>query len=173
MGCPRRSCSRWPASTRWPTARSAAGSGAPTGCSAPPGSTRPTTCTRTGSSRPSRRKSVPSRPEVTVITPALLRQWPLPVPAGGKGDRGTALIVGGSRANPGGVLLAGVAALRAGAGVLQMAAAESTATALSVEVPEALVIGLPETDDGSVRGTVPDRLAELAGQAKAIAVGPG
>jgi hydroxyethylthiazole kinase-like uncharacterized protein yjeF len=108
-----------------------------------------------------------------VITPQLLRDWPLPVPGGGKDARGTVLVVGGSRYTPGAVLLAGEAALRAGAGVLQLAVAESTAAALSIQVPEALVIGLPETRSGSVAGEPPQRLRELAGEARVILVGPG
>jgi ADP-dependent NAD(P)H-hydrate dehydratase len=116
---------------------------------------------------------MPSRSEPRSITPRLLRDWPLPVPEGDKNTRGTALVVGGSRHTPGAVLLAGVAALRAGAGVLQLAVAESTATALSIEVPEAMVVGLPETAEGSVAGDPPDRLRDLAQAAEAIAVGPG
>ncbi|RZU76471.1 hydroxyethylthiazole kinase-like uncharacterized protein yjeF [Micromonospora kangleipakensis] len=116
---------------------------------------------------------MPNRSDTPVITPALLRDWALPVPTGGKENRGTVLVVGGSRFTPGAVLLAGVAALRAGAGVLQLAAAESTATALSIQVPEALVVGLPETPDGAVAGDRGDRLAELVGQADVVTVGPG
>jgi ADP-dependent NAD(P)H-hydrate dehydratase len=117
---------------------------------------------------------MPNRSDPRVVTPALLRAWPLPEPSGAKDSRGTVLVVGGSRFTPGAVLLAGLAALRAGAGVLQLAVAESTAAALSIQVPEALVIGLPETGEGSVDGgRLPARLTELAGQAQAIAVGPG
>ncbi|GAA1807652.1 NAD(P)H-hydrate dehydratase [Planosporangium flavigriseum] len=116
---------------------------------------------------------MPNRSEPVVITPRLLREWPLPVPEGDKASRGTVLVIGGSRFNPGAVLLAGVAALRSGAGVLQLAAAESTAAALSIQVPEAFVVGLPETAEGSVAGKPPERLADLAEQAQAIAVGPG
>ncbi|MGN9778288.1 NAD(P)H-hydrate dehydratase [Micromonospora sp. H33] len=116
---------------------------------------------------------MPNRSDTRVITPALLRDWALPVPSGGKESRGTVLVVGGSRFTPGAVLLAGVAALRAGAGVLQLAAAESTATALSIQVPEALVIGLPETADGAVAGRCGDRLSELVAEADVVAVGPG
>lgn len=114
---------------------------------------------------------MPSRSDV--ITPALLRDWALPVPTGGKEARGTVLVVGGSRFTPGAVLLAGVAALRAGAGVLQLAAAESTAASLSIQVPEALVIGLPETGDGAVRGDPGDLLRGLVAEADVVAVGPG
>ncbi|MCI4065855.1 NAD(P)H-hydrate dehydratase [Micromonospora sp. R77] len=115
---------------------------------------------------------MPNRSDTRVITPALLRDWALPVPTGGKENRGTVLVVGGSRFTPGAVLLAGVAALRAGAGVLQLAAAESTAAALSIQVPEALVVGLPETRDGAVRGSA-DLLTDLLADADVVAVGPG
>ncbi|MER7277185.1 hypothetical protein ABT369_22335 [Dactylosporangium sp. NPDC000244] len=70
-------------------------------------------------------------PTTEVITPRVLRDWPLPEPGGDKHDRGTVLVIGGSRTTPGGVLLAGVAALRAGAGRLQLAVTGSTAAALS------------------------------------------
>ncbi|MET0419293.1 MAG: NAD(P)H-hydrate dehydratase [Actinoplanes sp.] len=116
---------------------------------------------------------MPSRSEVKVITPGLLRDWALPVPSGGKESRGTVLVIGGSRFTPGAVLLAGVAALRAGAGVLQLAAAESTAATLSIQVPEALVIGLPETADGAVAADRAGQLDELIGQADVVALGPG
>ncbi|MEV4843352.1 NAD(P)H-hydrate dehydratase [Micromonospora matsumotoense] len=116
---------------------------------------------------------MPNRSDTRVITPGLLRDWALPVPTGGKDNRGTVLVIGGSRFTPGAVLLAGVAALRAGAGVLQLAAAESTAAALSIQVPEAMVVGLPETDDGAVAGDPGDRLGDLVEQADVVTVGPG
>lgn len=107
-------------------------------------------------------------PDEQVITPKLLRDWPLPDPQGSKEARGTVLVVGGSRLTPGAVLLAGVAALRAGAGRLQLAVDQATATALSIAVPEAKVAGLPEKG-----ADVPDELLEMAGQADVLAIGPG
>ncbi len=114
---------------------------------------------------------MPNRSEV--VTPRLLRDWPLPEPGHGKESRGTVLVVGGSRYTPGAVLLAGVAALRAGAGRLQLAVTATTAPALSIAVPEALVAALPEADGGSVAGNVPEQLLSLARGADVIAVGPG
>ena len=116
---------------------------------------------------------MPSRSEPKVITSGLLRDWPLPVPTGGKDNRGTVLVVGGSRFTPGAVLLAGTAALRAGAGVLQLAVAASTAAALSIQVPEALVVGLPEDRDSNIDGTGDGRLPELVAGATVVAIGPG
>ena len=105
--------------------------------------------------------------EERVVTPQLLRDWPLPSPEGGKTSRGTVLVVGGARATPGAVLLAGVAALRAGAGRLQLAVAEESAVPLSVAVPEAKVVGLGRDGNPS------DDVLEMAGGADVIALGPG
>lgn len=112
--------------------------------------------------------------EDRVLSPAALRDWPLPVPDGaGKKPRGTVLIVGGSRGTPGAVLLAGLAALRSGAGTLQMAAPESVAVALAIHVPEGLAIGLPETAEGAVSGTAAATIGQMLESAQAVLVGPG
>ncbi|BBH63460.1 ADP-dependent (S)-NAD(P)H-hydrate dehydratase [Actinoplanes sp. OR16] len=109
---------------------------------------------------------MPSRSEEKVVTPALLGDWPLPDAQGDKESRGTVLVIGGARRTPGAVLLAGVAALRAGAGRLQLAVAEESAVALSIAVPEALVIG----HSGAAE---PDEVLELAREADVILLGPG
>lgn len=111
--------------------------------------------------------------DVEPLTPARLRSWPLPSPGGDKSSRGTVLVIGGSRFTPGAVLLAGTAALRAGAGKLQLATTESTAAALSIAVPEALVMGLPENEAGAARGWADDHLVDLARAADVVLIGPG
>jgi hydroxyethylthiazole kinase-like uncharacterized protein yjeF len=105
------------------------------------------------------------RAEGAVLSPALLRDWPLPRAEDGsdKHDRGTALVIGGSVSTPGAVLLAGLAALRVGAGRLQIATVPETAVALGVAVPEAKVVGLPPGELGGV---------DLEG-VSAVLVGPG
>jgi len=75
-----------------------------------------------------------------------------------KHDRGTVVVLGGSRSTPGAVLLAGLAALRAGAGRLRLVTDASVVPALGVAVPEALV------SDDAVRA---------AAAAQAVLVGPG
>jgi ADP-dependent NAD(P)H-hydrate dehydratase len=72
----------------------------------------------------------------------LLESFPLPPlrEDGDKEDRGRALVIAGSREVPGAAILAGVAALRAGAGKLQIVTDESVAAAIGVAVPEARVI---------------------------------
>ncbi|WP_427173105.1 ADP-dependent NAD(P)H-hydrate dehydratase [Arthrobacter sp. 92] len=111
--------------------------------------------------------------QAQLVTPALLRDWPLPGGGSSKDDRGSVLVIGGARRTPGAALLAGTASLRAGAGRLTLAVAGSTAVAVAVALPEAGVVGLDETPEGTVRGvSVKDLGSELA-QASAILVGPG
>jgi hydroxyethylthiazole kinase-like uncharacterized protein yjeF len=110
------------------------------------------------------------------VTRALLRGMPLPrLDEGGDKDaRGQVVAIGGSAETPGAILLAGVAALRAGAGKLQLATVRSASPALGVAVPEALVVGLPETRSGEIAGAAAARL--LSGRcsnADAILLGPG
>ena len=108
------------------------------------------------------------------LTAALLRSWPLPLhgDGGGKEERGRVLVVGGQRDLAGAVRLAGEAALRAGAGKLQLAVAASAAPALAIAIPEARVLGLPEGADGSIAGGG-RHLPEAAAGADALVLGPG
>ena len=56
------------------------------------------------------------------LTDTLLRSWALPShPEDSKIERGTTVVIGGTSAMAGAVLLAGEAALRVGAGRLQIA----------------------------------------------------
>jgi len=109
----------------------------------------------------------------TVLTPNLLRGWPLPPRSGGKDARGGVLVVGGARRTPGAAALAGTAALRIGAGRLTLAVADSVATALAVATPEAGVLGLPETAEGSPTGAPAPHLADEIARADTVVVGPG
>ncbi|WP_235436525.1 NAD(P)H-hydrate dehydratase [Pseudarthrobacter siccitolerans] len=109
----------------------------------------------------------------TLVTPSLLREWPLPAPGEDKYSRGSVLVIGGARATPGAALLAGTAALRAGAGKLTLAVAESVAVQVAVALPECGAMGLPETAEGSVTGEGLDRISSYLDRADAILVGPG
>ena len=112
-----------------------------------------------------------SAPEA--VTAELLRQWPLPTPGDSKRGRGHILVVGGSRSTPGAVMLAGVAALRVGAGVLALGVAQSVAASVAVAVPEASVFGLPEDGEGAVTAEAADVLAARLGSYEAVLIGPG
>ncbi|MGI8954021.1 MAG: NAD(P)H-hydrate dehydratase, partial [Nocardioidaceae bacterium] len=82
----------------------------------------------------------------------MLREWALPSAGDDKYSRGRVAVVGGARKTPGAAMLAGLAALRVGAGHMTLAVAESVAVQMAVAVPEFGVIGLRETPSGSVRG---------------------
>jgi hydroxyethylthiazole kinase-like uncharacterized protein yjeF len=63
--------------------------------------------------------------------------------------------------------------MRAGAGKLKIATVECAAMALGMAMPEAMVIGLPEADDGGFAGGAVERVEALAGDVDAIVAGPG
>ncbi|WP_336487563.1 NAD(P)H-hydrate dehydratase [Methylobacterium nigriterrae] len=108
------------------------------------------------------------------LTPEALRRMPLPRPeGGGKEERGRILLVGGSPELPGAALLAGTAALRAGAGKLQVATVGSLAPALGLALPEARVVGLDETRDGGIAPSAVDGLVARARACAALLIGPG
>lgn len=111
----------------------------------------------------------------TAVTADLLREMPLPQPSefGDKDERGRVLVIAGSAEVPGGALLAGVAALRAGAGKLQIATAGSIAPHLGLAVPEALVIALPETAAGGLGDGALEAVLPRAQRCDAVVIGPG
>jgi ADP-dependent NAD(P)H-hydrate dehydratase len=113
--------------------------------------------------------------EPVVVTADVLRGWPLPSPDddAGKDSRGGVLILGGATDTPGAVLLAGLAALRVGAGRLTMATVEPTAVSLAVAVPESAVHALPATRGGTLGAAAGAAAAELVDDADAIVIGPG
>jgi ADP-dependent NAD(P)H-hydrate dehydratase len=105
----------------------------------------------------------------------LLRAWPLPqvAPDADKEDRGRVLVVAGSREIPGAAILAGTAALRAGAGKLVIATAQSVAAHLAIAVPEARVVALPEAAAGSFTTQAVELLVQCVESTDAVLIGPG
>ncbi len=124
-------------------------------------------------SRPSSAAATVDRPRL--IGEDLLRDWSLPAPdaSGDKAARGRVMCVGGSAELPGAIILAGTAALRAGAGILSIGAPRPISLAVGVAVPEALVFGLRGTRAG---GIAPENAADIgrrATRARSVVVGPG
>jgi ADP-dependent NAD(P)H-hydrate dehydratase len=108
------------------------------------------------------------------IDDALLRAWPLPVPAeGSKDDRGSVFVVAGAPQMPGAAVLAATAALRAGAGKLQIGTAASIAGHVGIAVPEALVVALDEAPSGAIAMSSVVTIVERANRADASVIGPG
>lgn len=106
------------------------------------------------------------------VTRQTLSRWPLPDGGDSKNSRGTVLVVGGAIRSPGAAMLAGLAALRVGAGRLALAVGESVAIPVAVAVPECGVVPLPERR-GHVRGAGLTEAADDLGRADAVLVGPG
>src|SRR4051794_4861064 len=96
---------------------------------------------------------------------------PAPLPPrpddGNKGTFGRVLIVGGNHEMIGAPVLAGTAALRTGAGLVQIALPRSVLPAALSITPE--LIGLGLNDDGKDD----DRLLDAAHKADALVIGPG
>ncbi|WP_377644896.1 NAD(P)H-hydrate dehydratase [Oryzobacter terrae] len=111
-------------------------------------------------------------PGAGVLTADVLRGWPLPSGDGDKDTKGRLLVVGGSESTPGAVLLAAEAALRAGAGKVQVATTAATAAHLATALPECLVVGLPSVS-GDISRAAASRVVDLALGVDAVLLGPG
>ncbi|HEX8392146.1 MAG TPA: NAD(P)H-hydrate dehydratase [Longimicrobium sp.] len=108
------------------------------------------------------------------VTPARLRDLALPAldADDDKDARGRVLLVGGCAENPGGLLLAAEAAIRAGAGKLQMATVHAISVAVAIAVPEARVFGHPGKPDG-ISPRAAQAIAERADRVNGLLIGPG
>lgn len=109
------------------------------------------------------------------IDAELVRSMPLPVPAGDadKNSRGRVLVVGGSRRVPGAVVLSGMAALRVGAGKIQLAVPGSLSVPIGLTAIEAGTCALDESPEGEPLATSPAALLSAARAADAVLIGPG
>jgi hydroxyethylthiazole kinase-like uncharacterized protein yjeF len=109
------------------------------------------------------------------VTPERLSAWPPPPvdEATDKEARGRVLVLGGSAQVAGAAILAGVAALRVGAGKLQIGAPQSVASALAISVPESRVFALPQTPQGELAREAGDMITRTAAQCDAVVIGPG
>ena len=90
-----------------------------------------------------------------------------------KRDFGHVLVVAGSRRFGGAAMMATLAALRAGAGLVTAAVPETLAPAFAAALPEAMWLALPETPEG---GLALEGLHLVRGafeRARAVVLGPG
>ncbi len=86
---------------------------------------------------------------------------------------GTVLLVAGSRAYGGASTLAGMGALRSGAGLVSMVVPAIMETATRVSLPEVLTNAVPETDSGTIAPLDEAVYAALSKGVQALGVGPG
>ena len=89
-----------------------------------------------------------------------------------KGDVGSVLIVAGSKCMPGAAIMVAKGALRAGAGLITIAAIQSVCDAVSYHVPEAILMPLPE-EDGYLAAEAADIIAENRTAYSSAVFGPG
>ncbi len=116
-------------------------------------------------------ESVPGE-RLEVITPEEVR-WLIPhrPTDAHKGDFGHVLVVAGSTGKTGAAVLAGLGALRSGAGLVTVATPQRCVESIAAGAPEYMTLPLPDTDDGTL--SVDGLEAVLDFSCDVVAVGPG
>jgi len=90
-----------------------------------------------------------------------------------KGMYGHVLIVGGSLGKSGAAAMAGMAALRAGAGLVTVATAKSALPNVAGFAAELMTEPLPETSSGGISAAAAEGVKKLAANMTVVAIGPG
>jgi ADP-dependent NAD(P)H-hydrate dehydratase / NAD(P)H-hydrate epimerase len=90
-----------------------------------------------------------------------------------KGSFGHVLVLGGSLGKSGSVAMAGMAALRAGAGLSTVGTPKSVLATVAGFHPELMTEPLEETEAGSISLLAKDHVDELARNKTVLAIGPG
>lgn len=111
--------------------------------------------------------------KATILDGAWLRANPLPQPdeEADKNARGRVLVIGGSCTVPGGVRLTAEAALRAGAGKVQVATVDSAAAMIGAFLPEIAVLPLATNAEGEIDAACA-RLESRIARSDAVVLGP-
>ena len=120
------------------------------------------------------REAIASSLQLNVTTAADLADFAAPRPAdSNKGSYGHVLVVGGSFGKSGAAAMAGMAVLRAGAGLSTVATPKSVLAAIAGFHPELMTEPLPETGAGTISADALDRVEELSKSKSVVAIGPG
>ena len=90
-----------------------------------------------------------------------------------KGSFGHVLVIGGSLGKAGSVAMAGISALRSGAGLSTVATAKSVLPTVAGFHPELMTVPLSETEQGTIATVALDALITLSKGKTILAVGPG
>jgi NAD(P)H-hydrate epimerase len=90
-----------------------------------------------------------------------------------KGNYGHVLVAGGSLGKAGAAAMAGMAALRAGAGLSTVATPQSVLGTVAGFHSELMTEPLPETDAGTISTSALSRVEQLAKGKSVLAIGPG
>jgi ADP-dependent NAD(P)H-hydrate dehydratase / NAD(P)H-hydrate epimerase len=112
--------------------------------------------------------------QLNVIAARDLVRMVAPRPAeSNKGSYGHVLVVGGSLGKAGAVAMAGMAALRAGAGLSTVATAKSVLGTVAGFHSELMTEPLPETKAGTISTRAKHRIEKLTAGKSVLAIGPG
>ncbi len=119
-------------------------------------------------------EAIASSLSLSLITPHDIAPLIGPRPAdSNKGSFGHVLVVGGSLGKAGSVAMAGIAALRSGAGLATVATAKSMLPTVAGFHPELMTEPLHETGQGTISSDALDSLQALAKGKTVLAIGPG
>ncbi len=114
----------------------------------------------------------PAETEQRLVTPSILDAVPRRSERDNKYTAGHVLVVGGSRGLTGAPSLSAMAAMRADAGYVTLAAPESTLPVFEQRLLEAVKRPLPD-EGGQVADGAAEAVLRLAEKAHAVALGPG
>ncbi len=113
-------------------------------------------------------------PKQFLITAQLIQSCLTPRPADAhKGRTGHLLVIAGSTGKTGAASMTSMAALRAGAGLVTLGAAESLNTVLEGQMLEAMTAPLPESRSGVLGKSAFDAIQQELPGKKCLAIGPG
>jgi ADP-dependent NAD(P)H-hydrate dehydratase / NAD(P)H-hydrate epimerase len=119
-------------------------------------------------------EAVVSSTQLHLITAREIAPLIAPRPAASnKGNFGHVLVIGGSLGKAGSAAMAGIAALRSGAGLSTVATPRSVLTTVAGFHPEVMTEPLEETRDGSIALSALSRVEKLAEGRMTMAIGPG
>jgi ADP-dependent NAD(P)H-hydrate dehydratase / NAD(P)H-hydrate epimerase len=107
-----------------------------------------------------------------LLTDRSLRLVPPRQRAGSKFDSGTVVVAGGARGLTGAPCMAALAAMRAGAGYVQVAVPGSVEASFELRLLEAMTVALPDEDGVHVPDGV-EQVEGLAERAGCVVLGPG
>ena len=110
-----------------------------------------------------------TNPKIETAIPS----WPAREREAHKGDFGRVLLIGGSRGMAGAIALSGMAALRAGAGLVTVATADRCLETVASFHPAYMTIPLADDTHGMIADPLLQAIAYQLDHTDALAVGPG
>jgi hydroxyethylthiazole kinase-like uncharacterized protein yjeF len=117
-------------------------------------------------------RSAPAPASAGLLTERVLLRVPPRARTGNKFKSGTVVVAGGARSLTGAPSMAALAAMRTGAGYVQLAVPEPVEIVLDLRLMEAMTHGLPHKDGAHVEAGA-DQVLQMAARADAIVLGPG